>query len=98
MNEEPAGVWAAHLKPLAGELDWSLNWHGMVAFVGRRQFAVIRRVKAGHWDVTIPGFQWHATDIAKDLGIKLTTVKAFYTVTKARRAVELAYQMRQNLT
>lgn len=96
VNKQPIGVWADHLKPVQGELDWSLNWHGMVVFVGRRQFAVIRRVKPGHWDVSIPGFQWPADGIASNLGIKYSTVKAFPTITKARAAVELAYQLRQN--
>ena len=96
LMKESIGVWASHLKPIEGELEWKLTWRTLVAFVGRRQFAIIRRVKPGHWDVSIPGFQWPADGIASDLGIKYSTVKAFSTVTKARAAVELAYQMRQN--
>lgn len=97
IDEEPIGVWAAHLKPVEGELEWSeVPQRALAAFVGRRQFAVIRRVKNRHWEVSIPGFQWTITAGLRDLGIKYSAVKAFTTVAKARRAVEQVYQIRQN--
>lgn len=89
------GAWAAHLKPVEGELEWFVQpRHGRVAMLGKRVFATIRREKANCWMTCIPGFSWAATDGARRFGVKNSVVRAFATPAEAQRAVVLAYQIR----
>lgn len=89
------GTWAAHLKPVEGELEWTVvPRRARIAMIGGRVFAVIRR-EANYWTVSIPGFSWAATDAARRFGATRSVVKACATAAEAQRVVVLAHQLRK---
>jgi transcriptional regulator with XRE-family HTH domain len=92
-----AGRWAEPEGTPQGELVWQdpgragLGTH--VALVEGKTVATIRRHLNGECTVRITGWVWAAPaedSTADKLGIKETPIKAFATLTRAKKAVEYA--------